>query len=97
MSDPQENSDDNLSSVDSRLPSHLATIAIQLHEMYSELQNAGFKRDEAIELIGYAIAAGVMDPYYYGSADGSTLSITIDLNDDDEEFDEDEDEGDESA
>jgi uncharacterized protein YoaH (UPF0181 family) len=41
--------------------SPLREAAIQAHEMYVELKNAGFSRGEAIELIAKAMASGISE------------------------------------
>lgn len=66
MSDTPENvpSDDYGAELDMQLPKHLDMVAIQLHEMYTSLCNAGFTKKEARELVGYAISAGIMEPYF---------------------------------
>ena len=71
-------------------PSHLAAVAIQLHEMFGELQRAGFSKSEALEIIGYIAASGVMEPPMY--EEGPTMMpIHIQFQADDEFEDEDED------
>lgn len=39
--------------------SPLRQAAIELHELYSELKNAGFSRSEAMELVARTLAEGV--------------------------------------
>lgn len=46
-------------------PSHLAMAAIQLHEMYVELQKTGFSKSEATQIVGYIAASGFMEPPAY--------------------------------
>ena len=42
--------------------SHMDIIAIELYEMYESLQRAGFTEKQAIEIISFAVASGVMLP-----------------------------------
>lgn len=63
-----------------------------MHEMYGELQRAGFIKSEALEIIGYIAASGVMEPPMY--EDGPTMMpIHIQFDEEDDE-DDIEDEGD---
>lgn len=41
--------------------SPLRLAAFQLHEMYTELRNAGFTKSEALTLVGKIVANGVGD------------------------------------
>lgn len=64
-------SDQKKTPISIETPSHLAMVAIQLHEMFGELQRAGFTKSEAIEIIGFIAASGVMEPPMY--EDGPTM------------------------
>lgn len=41
--------------------SPLRLVAVQLHEMFTELKGAGFSRREALHLIGMMITHGMVD------------------------------------
>jgi hypothetical protein len=71
MSDTPENVPADL---EMQIPTHLASVSIQLHEMFLNLQSAGFTRKESLELVGYAIAAGIMEPYMEDASEGFTFS-----------------------
>lgn len=43
---------------------HLQSVSSQLHEMYLELQRAGFSSKEALYVIGITVGEGVMSPAY---------------------------------
>jgi len=43
--------------------SHLGIAAIQVHELFLELKNAGFSHKEALQLAGDVLAHAVVDPY----------------------------------
>jgi hypothetical protein len=45
--------------------SHLATIAIQLHEMYLELKKSGFKPKEALDLTGMVLTSFITPEYTF--------------------------------
>ena len=76
-------------------PSYLATVAIQMHEMYGELQRAGFTQKEALEIIGFIAASGVMEPPMY--EEGPTMMpIHIQFEDGDIDDDDDLDEEDDN-
>ncbi len=39
----------------------LRAVTLQLHELYEELKRAGFKRKEALYLVGMMMTAGLVD------------------------------------
>jgi hypothetical protein len=81
-------SDSKKTPISIEAPSYLATVAIQLHEMFGELQRAGFSKSEALEIIGYIAASGVMEPPMY--EEGPTMMpIHIQFQAEDEFEDED--------
>lgn len=45
--------------------SHLATVAIQLHEMYLELKKSGFRPDEALNLTGMVLSTFITPEYNF--------------------------------
>lgn len=42
--------------------SHMDMIAIELYEMHESLKRAGFTEKQAVEIISFAVASGVMLP-----------------------------------
>jgi len=75
---------------------NLSSIAIQIHELYVELQNSGFKSKDALTLVGMVLAntptAELIDPYesFENFGSGQVLlmdsDVEIEVDDDDEEF-----------
>jgi hypothetical protein len=45
--------------------SHLATVAIQLHEMYLELKKSGFNPEEALNLTGMVLSTFITPEYSF--------------------------------
>jgi hypothetical protein len=45
--------------------SHLATVAIQLHEMYLELKRAGFNAEESLNLTGMVLSTFITPEYNF--------------------------------
>ena len=87
MSDmPNDVPDDSVGGVVFEMPSHLDGIAIQLYEMRESLLRAGFNEKESMQLIGYAISAGIMEPYF---DEGPRAHVSIEDEDgfDDDNFD----------
>lgn len=84
MSDTTENpADDSGKNSDGyEMVSHLDGIAIQLHEMYQSLQRAGFDDKSALRLIGFAVSAGIMEPYFEESAHANITDDGYDEDDD---------------
>ncbi len=55
---------------ESSLPTALDVAAIQVHEIYLAFQNSGFTKKEALELVGFIVAAsGIMEPTQYDPLD----------------------------
>jgi hypothetical protein len=74
---------------------HLQSVAGQLHEMFLELQDAGFTHAEALQIVAVAVASGIMGPNdrYYEDFDEDEdgwdeedddldINLDIDLDDD---------------
>jgi hypothetical protein len=73
---------------------NLSSIAIQIHELYVELQKSGFKSKDALTLVGMVLSntptAELIDPYesFEDSGSGQILLMDsdVEVDDDDEEF-----------
>jgi hypothetical protein len=43
---------------------HMESVAIEIHEMYLHLKQAGFNQKEALFIVGIAVGEGIMAPVY---------------------------------
>jgi hypothetical protein len=43
---------------------HMESVAIEIHEMYLHLKQAGFTQKEALFIVGIAVGEGIMAPVY---------------------------------
>jgi hypothetical protein len=70
----------------------LNSVAIELHEMFGALKEAGFRHKDALYIISVAVSEGVMLPIYINrNEDSDEVDEDEDEIDDDEDFDDEDD------
>lgn len=69
--------------------SFLSSLAVQMHETFSELKKAGFEHNDAINITSIVLST-YMTPAYYEEFDGDSFSdeeeedVMLDLGDEDD-------------
>lgn len=63
--------------------SHLKSVAIQIHELYSELKGSGFSEDDALHLAGMVLSSGVIFKRQFNYAEMDDQGEDLDFGDDD--------------
>jgi hypothetical protein len=77
---------DNIPPANFPVITNLQMAAADLHEMYLSLLWSGFTEKQALNIVGMAVAGGMLSPYIVNSRENKDYVDGMDLDDDEDGF-----------